>query len=113
MENGDDAANELECCNKFACNVNEQVIRATADAIAANGIRQAGYDYVVIDDCWHGSRDANGFITEDRQRFPSDPRAQRRGSLYHHGRRADDSAADRRQRRRHHVAGDARHIAQS
>ncbi|MGN7161707.1 glycoside hydrolase family 27 protein [Sphingomonas sp. SAFR-052] len=57
--------------NKFACNVNEQVIRATADAIAANGMRQAGYEYVVIDDCWHGSRDANGFITEDRQRFPS------------------------------------------
>lgn len=57
--------------NKFACNVNEQVIRATADAIASNGMRQAGYEYVVIDDCWHGSRDANGFITEDRQRFPS------------------------------------------
>ena len=56
--------------NKFACNVNEQVIRATADAIASNGMRQAGYEYIVIDDCWHGSRDANGFITEDRQRFP-------------------------------------------
>ncbi|WP_082468060.1 MULTISPECIES: glycoside hydrolase family 27 protein [unclassified Sphingomonas] len=57
--------------NKFACNVNEKVIRATADAIASNGMRQAGYAYVVIDDCWHGTRDANGFITEDRTRFPS------------------------------------------
>ncbi|WP_241215434.1 glycoside hydrolase family 27 protein [Sphingomonas sp. ABOLH] len=57
--------------NKFACNVNEKVIRATADAIASNGMRETGYEYVVIDDCWHGTRDANGFITEDRERFPS------------------------------------------
>ncbi len=56
--------------NKFACNVNEQVIRATADAIASNGMKAAGYDYIVIDDCWHGTRNADGFITEDRQRFP-------------------------------------------
>ncbi|MCC2977086.1 glycoside hydrolase family 27 protein [Sphingomonas sp. PL-96] len=57
--------------NKFACNVNEQTIRATADAIASNGMKQAGYQYVVIDDCWHGPRDVNGFITEDKTRFPS------------------------------------------
>jgi len=56
--------------NKFACNVNEKVIRDSADAIASNGMKAAGYQYVVIDDCWHGSRDANGFITEDRERFP-------------------------------------------
>ncbi|WP_230480862.1 glycoside hydrolase family 27 protein [Sphingomonas sp. Leaf21] len=56
--------------NKFACNVNEAVIRKTADAMASNGMKAAGYDYIVIDDCWHGPRDANGFITEDRTRFP-------------------------------------------
>ncbi|MET3436699.1 glycoside hydrolase family 27 protein [Sphingomonas sp. 1185] len=56
--------------NKFACNVNEDVIRRTADAMASNGMKAAGYEYIVIDDCWHGARDANGFITEDRQRFP-------------------------------------------
>lgn len=57
--------------NKFACNVNEKVIRDSADAIASNGMKEAGYQHVVIDDCWHGARDANGFITEDRERFPS------------------------------------------
>ncbi|MES2120776.1 MAG: glycoside hydrolase family 27 protein [Pseudomonadota bacterium] len=57
--------------NKFACNVNEQIVRDTADAIAANGMRDAGYQYVVIDDCWHGPRDANGFISADPKRFPS------------------------------------------
>lgn len=56
--------------NKFACNVNEKVIRDTADAIASNGMKEAGYQFVVIDDCWHGPRDANGFITEDKTRFP-------------------------------------------
>ncbi|MDJ0276977.1 glycoside hydrolase family 27 protein [Sphingomonas sp. 2R-10] len=56
--------------NKFACKVDEGVIRATADAIASNGMKEAGYEYVVIDDCWHGTRNADGFITEDRQRFP-------------------------------------------
>jgi alpha-galactosidase len=57
--------------NKFACNVNEQTVRETADAIAASGMRDAGYQYVVIDDCWHGPRDTNGFITADPQKFPS------------------------------------------
>lgn len=56
--------------NKFGCNVNEDVIRKTVDAIASNGMKAAGYEYIVIDDCWHGTRDANGFITEDRTRFP-------------------------------------------
>lgn len=56
--------------NKFGCNVNEDVIRRTADAMASNGMKAAGYEYIVIDDCWHGTRDANGFITEDRTRFP-------------------------------------------
>ncbi|WP_116092099.1 glycoside hydrolase family 27 protein [Sphingomonas crusticola] len=57
--------------NKFACNVTEKTIRATADAIASNGMKEAGYQYVVIDDCWHGARDADGFITQDKDRFPS------------------------------------------
>jgi alpha-galactosidase len=61
--------------NKFACNVNEAVIRASADAIVASGMREAGYQYVVIDDCWHGARDAQGFITADATRFPSGMKA--------------------------------------
>lgn len=61
--------------NKFACKVNEQVIRDTADAIVANGMKEAGYQYVVIDDCWQGARDKDGFITADANRFPSGIRA--------------------------------------
>ncbi|MEI5689006.1 glycoside hydrolase family 27 protein [Sphingomonas kyungheensis] len=61
--------------NKFACKVDETTIRAAADAIATNGMKGAGYNYVVIDDCWHGARDANGFITADKTRFPSGMKA--------------------------------------
>lgn len=61
--------------NKFACKVDEATIRATADTMARNGMKEAGYQYVVIDDCWHGTRDMNGFITEDRTRFPSGMKA--------------------------------------
>jgi len=57
--------------NKFACNVSEDLIKSVADAIASNGMREAGYQYVVIDDCWQVSRDENGFIVADPQRFPS------------------------------------------
>ena len=61
--------------NKFACNVNEKIVRDSADAMVSSGMRDAGYVYVVIDDCWHGARDGNGFITADAQRFPSGMKA--------------------------------------
>jgi len=57
--------------NKFSCNVSEELIRSVADAIATNGMKDAGYQYVVIDDCWQVSRDADGNIVADPQRFPS------------------------------------------
>ena len=56
--------------NKFACDIDEATVRRVADAMASNGMKEAGYQYVVIDDCWHGPRDADGFITYDAKRFP-------------------------------------------
>jgi alpha-galactosidase len=57
--------------NKFQCNVDEKLIRQTADALVSSGMRDAGYQYLVIDDCWHGQRDAHGDIQPDPERFPS------------------------------------------
>jgi alpha-galactosidase len=57
--------------NKFGCHVNEQLIRETADAMVSSGMKDAGYQYVVIDDCWQGERDAHGDIQPDPRRFPS------------------------------------------
>jgi alpha-galactosidase len=61
--------------NKFQCNVSEDLIRATADAMATNGMKDAGYEYINIDDCWQGTRDAQGFIQPDPTRFPSGMKA--------------------------------------
>jgi len=57
--------------NKFACNVSESLIKQAADAMVKSGMKDAGYQYVVIDDCWQVSRDAHGDIVPDPQRFPS------------------------------------------
>ena len=57
--------------NKFACDVNEDLIRETAEAMVSSGLRDAGYQYIIIDDCWHGERDAKGFIHAHPERFPS------------------------------------------
>jgi len=57
--------------NKFACNVDENLIKETADAMVASGMKDAGYTYINIDDCWHGERDSLGFIHADPKRFPS------------------------------------------
>ena len=61
--------------NKFKCSINEQLIRATADAMVATGMKDAGYEYINIDDCWHGERSLLGFITVDAKRFPSGMKA--------------------------------------
>jgi len=57
--------------NKFACNVSEALIKETADAMVSAGMKDAGYEYVVIDDCWQVSRDSEGNIVADPKRFPS------------------------------------------
>lgn len=38
--------------NTFGENISDQLIRETADAMVENGLLDAGYEYLVIDDCW-------------------------------------------------------------
>jgi len=57
--------------NTFGCDINEKMIRDMADVMASNGMKEAGYEYINIDDCWHGERDAMGFIQADKAHFPS------------------------------------------
>ncbi len=57
--------------NKFACNVSDQMLRDIADAMVSSGMKDAGYEYIVVDDCWHGERDSLGFIHENKDHFPS------------------------------------------
>ena len=75
--------------NHFACNINEKLIKQTADIIVATGLAAAGYQYgstspirpvhltrssldlVNLDDCWQVTRDAQGIIQADSTAFPS------------------------------------------
>ena len=56
--------------NKFGCNVSEQLLMEAADALVASGMKDAGYQYIVVDDCWQIDRDADGNIVCDAERFP-------------------------------------------
>lgn len=63
--------------NRFGHNVDENVMRAAAEAMASNGMKDVGYEYVVIDDCWSrkSGRDSNGDLVADPERFPSGMKA--------------------------------------
>ncbi|XP_046572082.1 alpha-galactosidase A-like [Haliotis rubra] len=66
---------------RFRCNtdcqhdpdncISENLYMRMADIIAAEGYKEAGYQYVCIDDCWLSkSRDSNGRLQPDPDRFP-------------------------------------------
>ena len=57
--------------NTFGCNINEQLIREAADVMISSGMKDAGYKYLIVDDCWQGGRDSMGFIYPDKTKFPS------------------------------------------
>jgi len=56
--------------NRFGCDIDEDLIRQTADAMVSNGMRDAGYRYVNLDDCWQAARAEDGTILADPDRFP-------------------------------------------
>jgi len=55
--------------NLFAEKIDDQTVRAIADAMVSSGMRNAGYIYVNIDDTWEGIRDAQGNLRSNRK-FP-------------------------------------------
>ena len=56
--------------NRFGCRIDDRMIREMADVLVSNGMREAGYVYVNIDDCWQDGRDPQGNIRADTKRFP-------------------------------------------
>src|SRR5690349_12564254 len=57
--------------NAYGCTIAENIVRDAADAIVSSGMRDAGYQYVNVDDCWQLTRDAKGNIVADGSVFPS------------------------------------------
>jgi len=62
--------------NTFGENISEQLIKETADVMADEGYLDAGYEYLVIDDCWAlMERDENGRLVPDPVKFPNGMKA--------------------------------------
>ena len=57
--------------NTFHVNINEKMIEDMADILIASGMKDAGYDYLVVDDGWEAmERDPNGNLVHDPKKFP-------------------------------------------
>lgn len=65
--------------NHFACNINETLVKQTADAMSAGGptsLLASGYDVLTLDDCWLAPyRDAAGNLTNNQTTFPGGMKA--------------------------------------
>jgi alpha-galactosidase len=58
--------------NKYACNgLNESVVKKMADAFVSTGMKDAGYEYVNLDDCWMDGRDSSGKLKWNASKFPA------------------------------------------
>src|SRR5580658_6674375 len=56
--------------NKFQCAVSDSLIRQIADAMVTNGMKDAGYLYVNLDDCWQLPNREDGHLKADPAAFP-------------------------------------------
>ncbi|GHK05302.1 alpha-galactosidase [Streptomyces sp. Y2F8-2] len=62
--------------NSFGCGVDETQVRQAADAMVSSGMKDAGYQYVVVDDCWFDpQRDSAGNLRANPTKFPSGMKA--------------------------------------
>ncbi|GAA0894113.1 hypothetical protein GCM10009122_37930 [Fulvivirga kasyanovii] len=62
--------------NTFATDINEQLVKDIADKFVELGLKDAGYEYIVLDDGWMAKeRDANGNLVADPEKFPSGMKA--------------------------------------
>ena len=56
--------------NKFFCKINETLIMNSIDALVSSGLKDLGYNYMNLDDCWQKYRDENNTIVPD-EAFPN------------------------------------------
>ncbi|MFT4235650.1 MAG: NPCBM/NEW2 domain-containing protein [Microbacterium sp.] len=70
-DNADTPPMGFSTWNQFACDVDADLILQTAQAIVDSGMKDAGYEYINIDDCWaQTSRDEDGNLIADTEKFP-------------------------------------------
>ena len=56
--------------NTFGEKINEELFMQTADAMIEKGYKNAGYEYLIIDDCWALRERVNGKLAADPKLFP-------------------------------------------
>ena len=62
--------------NTFSVNIDEKLINGIADSFIKDGLKDAGYEYLVIDDGWMAKeRDKNGNLLADPEKFPNGMKA--------------------------------------
>lgn len=62
--------------NTFATDINEELVKGIADKFIELGLKDAGYEYIVLDDGWMAKeRDENGNLIADPIKFPSGMKA--------------------------------------
>lgn len=54
--------------NAFHCDVDEELLLTTAQNLIDYGLRDLGYSYISLDDCWSIGRNSSGYLVEDRKR---------------------------------------------
>lgn len=59
--------------NSFGCDVSEKLLLDTSAQLVHLGLRDLGYQYVVLDDCWQDpkGRDGTGKLQVDYSKFPN------------------------------------------
>ena len=58
--------------NTFSINISEELVKGIVDKMISSGLRDAGYNYVVLDDGWMlRERDAQGNLVPDPEKFPN------------------------------------------
>ncbi|KAK7701443.1 hypothetical protein SLS57_011728 [Botryosphaeria dothidea] len=61
--------------NAFHCDVSEELLLDTAQAMVDYGLRDLGYNYVVLDDCWSAGRNDSGYLVHNPKKFPNGMKA--------------------------------------
>jgi len=61
--------------NLFEGNISEDIVKQLADAMVETGLKDAGYQYIILDDLWHGGRDKEGYVYPDSAKFPNGMKA--------------------------------------
>ncbi len=57
--------------NAFGCGLSQSLILSTASTIKKSGLRDLGYHYIILDDCWSSGRASNGALIPDATKFPN------------------------------------------